>query len=88
MIDVLHYRTPFKMGKKYKKSAEILQLLEESSSDKDKIKKVENDDKNPERAYSSDNSILCTYKNGGRNNEAEVEGGQKFDYNRIRKVLK
>ena len=76
------------MGKKYKKSAEILQLLEESSSDKDKIKKVENDDKNPERAYSSDNSILCTYKNGGRNNEAEVEGGQKFDYNRIKKSVK
>ena len=73
-----------KMGKKYKNSAEIVQLLEESSSDKDQ------NDQNAGRAYSSDNIILCTLNNGEkdaevRSKEVEGGGGQKFDYNRIKK---
>ena len=79
MVIALHYRKPYIMRTKYKGSARIAQLFEESSEN----------DQNAGRAYSSDNIILCAYKNGekdgGRNSQVEIEGKQKFDYNSIKK---
>ena len=81
MVIALHYRKPYIMRTKYKGSAKIAQLFEESSEN----------DQNAGRAYSSDNIILCAYKNGekdgGRNSQVEIEGKQKFDYNSIKKSV-